>query len=153
MIDEAVERIIEDYLRSIRKVLPDSFETDDLVDDLRSHIIESYQHKTEQKPDTDRIALIRDVLDEIGEPEEIAEGYRPSPTGEEPLEGRRKIGTRVLLRLIAAVAVIIIAAAIAATITEGALDFGLTVVILLIFVVAEWFARAWQAGEITPLDV
>jgi hypothetical protein len=63
MIDEAVERIIEDYLRSIRKVLPDSFETDDLVDDLRSHIIESYQHKTEQKPDTGRIALIGDVLD------------------------------------------------------------------------------------------
>ncbi|UCE10935.1 MAG: hypothetical protein JSW61_03120 [Candidatus Thorarchaeota archaeon] len=153
MIDSAIDKIVEDYLRRIRKLLPDSFETDDLVDDLRSHIIDSYEDKIGKKPEADRVVVIREVLEEIGEPEEIAEEYRLGPPSEQALERRRKLGTRVILRLVAAIAVIIIAAAIAATITEGALDFGLTVLVLLIFVVAEWFASAWQAGEMTPLDV
>ena len=151
--DREVERAIDDYLEKVRKVLPDSFETDDLVEDLREHIIDSFEDKRVQNPSETSFAIISTVLLELGEPDEIARGYSLETTSGTESEGRGASRFYFLIRLFVAIAVVILAAWIASLVTEGALNFGYTVAILLVFVVAEWFIRAWQAGETSPLDI
>lgn len=151
--DREVERAIDDYLKKVRKVLPDSFETDDLVEDLREHIIDSFEDKRVQNSSETNLTIISAVLRELGEPDEIAREYSLETASGAESEGRGASRFYFLTRLFVGIAVVILAAWIASLVTEGALNFGYTVAILLVFVVAEWFVRAWQAGETSPLDV
>lgn len=151
-MDDDVDRAIESYLKRVRKVLPESFETDDLIDDLRTHISDSFHDKLEINPERNRVELIQEILNRLGEPEEIADAYGLREK-EQELDRKRNVGTEVLIRLFIAIIVVIICAAIVSYMTEGALEFGFTLAVLLIFVVAEWFVRAWQAGESTPIDI
>ena len=38
MSDETIQRKINDYLEKLRRKMPDTFETDDLLEDLEAHI-------------------------------------------------------------------------------------------------------------------
>jgi hypothetical protein len=49
--------------------------------------------------------------------------------------------------------VVVIAAAFVAFYTGGEMDFGFTLAVLMVFAIAEWFVRAWQAGEASPFGV
>ena len=42
MSNDEIDRVIENHIKKIAKLLPDSFETEDLLEDLKSHIYESY---------------------------------------------------------------------------------------------------------------
>ena len=75
MSDNEVDREIENHMKKTRRLLPDTFETEDLVEDLKSHIYESYNDKVQKNPDEDKMRLITEVLEELGTPEEIAEEY------------------------------------------------------------------------------
>lgn len=147
MSERAVEHMIEDYVKRTRKVLPKGRETEDLLDDLRNHILESLADKTEQKPGVSRSELIGEVLDELGSPEEIAREFE-STHPEEPARRRRKT-IRLVARLVFAVAVVVIAAVVVSSIPLGQheapqVDFLTALIVLMVFAVAEWYVRAWQ---------
>ncbi len=153
MIDSEIEEVIESYLKSLKSKLPDSFEAEDLIEDLRAHIIESFNDKREQFPQYTDSQIMQRVLDELGEPEDIAQEYGIELGEEEPLEMRRSKGIRVLARLFIAIIVTVICSWIVSVMTEGRVDFWLSLVVLMVFAIAEWFVRAWQAGESSPFDI
>ncbi|MHA2140629.1 MAG: HAAS signaling domain-containing protein [Candidatus Thorarchaeota archaeon] len=152
MSDEA-ERVIEDYLKRIERLLPSGFETEDLIEDLREHILQSYKAKMENNPKETPVDLVNEILKELGDPEDIAEEQSQSGSRELELDEKRSRGMYVLGRLAVAVIVVVAAAAFVAFYTGGEMDFGFTLAVLMVFVLAEWFVRAWQAGESSPFGV
>ncbi|MHA1926486.1 MAG: HAAS signaling domain-containing protein [Candidatus Thorarchaeota archaeon] len=152
MIDEA-ERAVEDYLKRVEHLLPSGFETEDLIEELREHIFQSYGSKMKERPSEKPMVLVHEILEELGSPEDIAEEQSQSRPIKVKLDEKRSRGMYFFGRLAFAVIVVIIAAAFVAFYTEGEMDFGFTVAVLLIFVIAEWYVRAWQAGEASPFGV
>lgn len=147
MSDAEIKRIIDDYLRKISRLLPDNFETEDLLDDIKSHIYEGLSHKEEMKSSESSVVLIHEVLEELGTPEEIAEEYgKEQVQVEEPGRDNDRFQYYVV-RLVAAFIVAVLAAWIVSVVTEGAVDFYFAVVVLMAFAVVEWFVRAKQSGE------
>lgn len=147
MSNDEVNRIIEEHLRKIAKLLPDGFETDDLLEDLRSHIDESYNDKVQNNPDGDKLELIREVLDALGTPEEITEEYGVAEAEEDEKESRSERWIYYTMRLTLVVLVIVVASWAASVITEGAVDFVFAVVVLLAFAVLEWLVRTQQTKD------
>jgi uncharacterized membrane protein len=146
MSDE-VESIIEDYIKKTARLLPDGFETDDLLEDLRSHIQESYSDKHARSPEDDPKILIREVLDALGTPEEIAEQYGKEQIGEPDAKDLADKWIYYTMRLMAAILVVILASWVASTVTEGLVDFNFAVVMLLAFAVLEWYVRTQQTKD------
>ncbi|MHA3965135.1 MAG: HAAS signaling domain-containing protein [Candidatus Thorarchaeota archaeon SMTZ1-45] len=147
MSNDEVNRIIEEYLKKIAKLLPDGFETEDLLEDLRSHIDESYNNKVRNNPEGDKLDLIREVLDALGTPEEIAEEYGVVEAEEDEKENRSERWIYYTMRLTLVVLVVVVASWAASVITEGAVDFVFAVVVLLAFAVLEWLVRAQQTKD------
>jgi uncharacterized membrane protein len=147
MSDNEIDSAIETHIKGIAKILPDSFETEDLLDDLRAHIYESYNDKVQKNPDDDKLRLVTEVLEELGTPEEIAEEYgKVQPEDEE----RKSTGYRWIyytMRLMLAVLVVVLASWIVSIVTDGAVDFIFAVVVLLAFAVIEWLIRTQQTKD------
>ena len=152
MSDDA-DRVIEHYLKRIERLLPSGFETNDLIEDLREHILQSYGVKIEKRPSENRIVLINEILEELGTPEDIAEEQTQAIPKDLELKDKRSRRMYVLGRLAIAIVVVIIATAFVVFYTGGELDFGFTLTVLLVFVIAEWFLRAWRAGETSPFGL
>lgn len=147
MSDNEVDREIENHMKKIRRLLPDSFETEDLVEDLKSHIYESYNDKVQKNPEEDKMHLITEVLEELGTPEEIAEEY-----GKVQIEEEESLDTSdrwiwYTMRLMLAILVVVLASWVVSMITEGAVDFMTAVVVLLFFAVLEWIIRTQQTKD------
>lgn len=147
MSNDEVNRVIEDYMKKIAKLLPDGFETDDLLEDLRSHIYESYNDKVQTNPDEDKLDMIREVLEDLGTPEEIAEEYGKVEVEDEEKESKSERWIYYTMRLMLVVLVVIVASWVASVLTEGAIDFVFAVVVLLAFAVLEWLVRAQQTKD------
>ncbi|TFG07077.1 hypothetical protein EU538_09275 [Candidatus Thorarchaeota archaeon] len=143
MENERIERRIDDYIQSARGVLPDTFETEDLLEDVRAHIYESLQHKTEQRPEADTELLLKEVFNELGEPEDIAEAFGEQRIGEDRTDDDYRTW-KILGSIVVKIVVVILAAWVVNQITNGMVDFWLAVGVLLVFVVLEWFLRNWQ---------
>jgi uncharacterized membrane protein len=152
MNDDA-ERAIKDYLKRTEQMLPSGFETEDLIEDLREHILQSYRSKMVERPSEKPIVLVDEILEELGAPEDIAKEQSQSRQNEVELDEKRSRGMYVLGRLALALIVVVIAAAFVAFYTGGEMDFGFTLAVLMVFVIAEWYVRAWQAGEASPFGV
>ncbi|MHA1903825.1 MAG: HAAS signaling domain-containing protein [Candidatus Thorarchaeota archaeon] len=152
MSKEEAEKIIEDYINKTRRVLPSSFETEDLLDDLRTHILDSLQDKIAQSPSEEIVVLVREVLDHLGAPEEIAKEYTEVGVADSEDSDNGKQWSRKLLRLVAAIIISVIAAVIVSYVTEGAIDFLTALITLVLFAIAEWFLRAWQIDESTRIE-
>lgn len=144
------ERAIKEYLRRIEQLLPPGFETEDLIEDLREHILQSFSSKMEGRPSENPVVLVHEIFEDLGDPEDIAEEQLQSGPKDEVIDEKRTKGMYVLGRLVFAVIVVIVAAAFVAFYTAGEMDFGFTLAVLLVFVIAEWYVRAWQAGESSP---
>lgn len=147
MSNDEIERIIEDHIKKIGRLLPDGFERDDLLDDLRSHIHESLSEKVQRRPDDDPLGLIREVIEELGTPEEIAEEY-----GKEQIEkpDERDSADRWIyytMRLAVAILVVVLASWVVSMVTEGLVDFNFAVITLLAFAVLEWYVRTQQTKD------
>lgn len=147
MSNDEVNRIIREHLKKIAKLLPDSFETEDLLEDLKSHIDESYNDKVQNNPKEDKLDLIREVLDALGTPEEIAEEYGFAEVEEDEKESKAERWIYYAMRLTLVVLVVVVASWVASVITEGAIDFVLAVVVLLAFAVLEWLVRTQQTKD------
>lgn len=152
-MNERVKRAIDEYLKRTERLLPFGFETEDLLEDLRNHIEEAFLEKQRERPDEDTTTLIMETLEELGTPEDIAHEYTETRPEEKDLDERREKGYNMLGRLLIAIFVVVIVAFFLSAYTGGTLDFWLALIVLLVFVIAEWFVRAWQAGESSPLDI
>ena len=117
MSERNVEDVIGDYVKRTRKVLPKGREAEDLLDDLRNHILDSLADKSEQKPGVSQLELVGEVLKELGDPEDIAREFE-STHPEEPATRRRKT-IRLVARLVFAIAVVIVAAAVVSSVPLG----------------------------------
>jgi uncharacterized membrane protein len=147
MSREEISRVVENYLKKIAKLLRDSFETEDLLEDLKSHIYESYNEKVQKNPDDDKFRLITEVLEALGTPEEIAEEYGKEQVEIEEQQNTAKGWIYYTMRLMLAVLVVVVASWIASVVTEGAVDFMFAVVVLLAFAVLEWVIRTQQTKD------
>lgn len=147
MISGETERMIEDFIKKTSRLLPDNFAAEDLMADLRSHIYEALNNKIRSNPDESQSNLIQEVLDDVGTPEEIAEEYAIEQVHEPEQAGNSGRIRYYAIRLVAALIVVVLAAWIVSTITDGAVDFTLAVVVLMVFAVIEWFVRAKQIGK------
>ena len=144
---EQINREVESYLKKIAKLLPDDFETEDLLEDLRTHIYESFNEKVQRRPTDDRQRLIERVLDELGTPEDIAEEYGRERLVEEEKKSTANRWIYYMARLAVAIFVVVLASWVASIVTEGAIDFTLAVVVLLAFAVLEWIVRTQQTKD------
>jgi len=149
--DEA-SREIEVYLKKVSRELPDSFETDDLIEDIRVHILESLQDKQNKHPEIDSLTLVREVLSALGQPEEIAQEWgmvQPVADEEEDQDSQliKTIGRQVI-----AIVVVIAAAWFISTIPNSIVDFWTAFIILMVFVIAEYFLRTWQRTEVSRIE-
>ena len=147
MRNDEINHVIEDYLKKIRKILPDSFETEDLLEDLRVHINDSYNDKVQKNPDEDKQSMVREVLEALGTPEEIAEEYGKEEVDEEERKSNIDRWIYYTMRLTLVVLVVVLASWVASVLTEGAVDFILAVVVLLSFAVLEWLVRTQQTKD------
>ncbi len=152
MTEDDVNKEIDNYLAKVNRVLPDSFETEDLIEEIRTHILESLQDKKEQQPHTDRLSLVREVLNALGDPEEIAvEWGKAQETGDEE-ENRRSKLYRTIARQTIAILVVIAAAYFVSVLPNTIVDFWTAFIILMVFVIAEYFLRTWQKGEVSRIE-
>lgn len=147
MIDDNTERAIEDFIKKTSRLLPDSFDAEDLIADLRSHIYEALNNKIGRNPAESQLNLIQEVLNDLGTPEEIAEEYAIEQIKEQEQTDDADRARYYVIRLVAAFVVAVLAAWVVSTITNGAVDFFLAVVVIMVFAVIEWFVRAKQIGE------
>ncbi|MGY5878644.1 MAG: hypothetical protein RTV31_00280 [Candidatus Thorarchaeota archaeon] len=147
MSEEEVGQIIDDYIKKTSRLLPDNFETEDLLDDLKSHIYEGLGYKQELRPSESSVILVQEVLKELGTPEEIAEEYGRERVPDSDDEGEEDKFEYYAIRLIAAIIVAVIAGLIVDFLTEGVVDFALAFFVIVAFAVIEWFVRAKQVGE------
>jgi len=147
MSEKEVNHVVEEHLKKTAKLLPDGFETEDLLEDLRSHIYESYSEKVQKNPDEDKLKIMREVLNAVGTPEEIAEEY-----GKEQVDDVEKSNTAdrwiyYIMRLTLAVLVVVLASWVVSIVTEGAVEFMFAVIVLLAFAVIEWVVRTQQTKD------
>ncbi len=147
MNEDETKRTINEYIRRIARLLPDNFETEDLLEDLRAHIFEGLANKKQIRSNEREIDLLHEVLDELGTPEEIAEEYSLEHVQETESNQKEDRFQYYVIRLVAAFVVAVLAAWIVSVMTNGAVDFYFAVVVLMIFAVIEWFVRAKQIGE------
>ena len=147
MSDEEIKRIVEDYIKRTARLLPDNFETEDLLEDLKSHIYEGLEYKKQTRPSESSVILLQEVLEELGTPEDIAEEYGKEQILEEDSDKKDDRFQYYVIRLVAAFIVAVLAAWVVSIVTEGVVDFYFAVVVLMAFAVIEWFVRAKQAGE------
>ncbi|MHA3963531.1 MAG: HAAS signaling domain-containing protein, partial [Candidatus Thorarchaeota archaeon SMTZ1-45] len=138
MSDNEINHAIEKYMKRVTKLLPDSFETEDLIEDLKSHIYESFNEKIKKNPSDDRIGVITQVLEELGTPEEIADEYGREQTEKEEEKSKSDRWIYLTMRLMLVILVVVITSWIASILTEGSVDFMLAVAVLLTFGVFEW---------------
>lgn len=147
MIDEEVKQIVEEFIKRTSQLLPDNFETEDLLEDLRSHIYEGLKHKQQIQPSENPEVLLLEILKELGTPAEIAEEYGQERVQDLDTEKDEDRFQYYLVRLVAAFVVAVLAAWIVSIVTEGAVEFYFAVLVLMGFAVIEWFVRAKQTGE------
>lgn len=147
MIDEEVKQIVEEFIKKTSRLLPDNFETEDLLEDLKSHIYEGFKHKQQIRPSESPDLLVQEILKELGTPEEIAKEYVQEKVQDVHTEKDDSRFEYYIVRLIAAFVVAVLAAWIVSIVTEGAVEFYFAVIVLMGFAVIEWFVRAKQTGE------
>ncbi|MHA1771654.1 MAG: HAAS signaling domain-containing protein [Candidatus Thorarchaeota archaeon] len=145
MIEKETESAIDAFLEKVGKNLPDNFETEDLLQDLKEHIIEALNEKMQSMPDRSQKELLGNVLGEMGTPEEIAEEISQARPTEEQEKEKSKV-RYFTLRSIAFIIVSIPAAWYISQVVES-IDFTTTFLVLFIFTILEGIIRNWQAKE------
>ncbi len=148
-----IAQIVEDYLKSVSRVLPSGFETEDMLEELEIHINEAFQNKMQERPLANKIDLLREVLNDLGEPKEIAEEFKRTDVLLEKQEedDRRTFG--LVVRFCINMVLVVAAAWFVSTLPDAGITFYWALVVFLVFGLAEWFMRAWQIRKADRIDV
>jgi len=147
-----IAQIVEDYLKSVSRVLPSGFETEDMLEELEIHINEAFQNKIQERPLANRIDILREVLDDLGEPKEIAEEFKRADVllhGQE--DDRRTFW--LVVRFGINMVLVVAASWFVSTLPDAGISFYWALVVFLVFGLAEWFIRAWQIRKADRIDV
>ena len=147
MSDDEIKQIVEEFIKRTSRLLPDNFETEDLLEDLKSHIYEGFRDKQQIRPSESPDVLVQEILKELGTPEEIADEYAQERVQDVDAEKDDDRFQYYVVRLVAAFVVAVLAAWIVSIVTEGAVEFYFAIIVLMGFAVIEWFVRAKQTGE------
>jgi len=141
MSDETIQGLINDYLEKLRRNMPDTFETDDILEDLESHIKEAYQNKSLMNPEDSKVMLLEQVLDDVGEPEFIAEEFDKATVSEDESEDNPIQIFRTTMRYLFTGVIIIAAAWFVSSLQDSIVDFWTALIVLFVFVAAESVLR------------
>ncbi len=152
MKEKATTGMIEDYLKLVRKALPDSFETDDLIDEIRAHIMESLNDKQQRNPEADSTALLGEVLSSLGEPEEIAFEWGKIQEHDEIDDADTGKIRNIIIKQTIAIVAVVGAAWFVSSLPNSIVDFWTALVVLMLFVVAEYVLRNWQKTEVKRIN-
>jgi uncharacterized membrane protein len=150
--DDEVNKQIQRYIENIRRRMPDTFETDDILQDLRIHILDALKDKAGKQPSADRIVLVQEIIDDLGSPEEIAEEYSKASAPDVDDEKQRSTIIITAVRYSITAVVVIAAAWFVSTIPDSIVDFWTALIILIIFVSAETVLRTWQKSESSKIE-
>ncbi len=148
-----IAQIVEDYLKSVSRVLPSGFETEDMLEELEIHINEAFQNKIQERPLANKIDLLREVLNDLGEPKEIAEEFKRTDV---LLQGQEEDDRRtfwLVVRFGINMVLVVVAAWFVSTLPDAGISFNWALVVFLVFGLAEWFIRAWQIRKADRIDV
>jgi len=145
--DDEIKQVVDEFINRTSRLLPDNFETEDLLEDLKSHIYEGFRNKQQIRPSESPDVLVKEILKELGTPEEIAKEYAQERVQDVKAQKDDDRIQYYVVRLVAAFVVAVLAAWIVSIITDGAVEFYFAVVVLMGFAVVEWFVRAKQIGE------
>jgi len=152
MNEKGIAQIIEDYLKDVGRVLPSGFETEDMLEELRIHIDEALQDRIQKKPLANKIDLLREVLNDLGEPKEIAEEFkRTGVLLQEQEEGEKRMSSLVV-RFIINMVIVVAASWFVSNLPDAGISFYLALVVFLVFGLAEWSIRARQKREAGRID-
>jgi hypothetical protein len=146
MVNNELEPIITDYIEKTRSVLPDGFETDDFLDELKVHIVDLLKKKIHDRPTENPRVLLLEVFEELGPPESVRESFREPVHVPPSIKGNgRSPELTLAIRAAVSAIVVLIAAIILYYIAEW--DFLATVMLLSVIVVAEWIFKAWEVRK------
>ena len=148
-----IAEIVEDYLKSVGRVLPSGFETEDMLEELEIHIDEAFQEKVQRRPQANKINLLREVLDDLGEPKEIAEEFKRTGVYLQEREEYNKRIFRLVVRFIINMVVVVAASWFVSNLPDAGISFSWALSVLLVFGIFEWFIRVWQIREASRIVV
>ncbi len=148
-----IAQIVEDYLKSVSRVLPSGFETEDMLEELEIHINEAFQNKVQKKPLANKIDLLREVLNDLGEPKEIAEEFKRTDILLQDQEEDDRRTFWLVVRFGIIMVLVVAASWFVSTLPDAGISFYWALVVFLVFGLAEWFIRAWQMRKADRIDV
>lgn len=139
---DELEPFIEKYIQEARNVLPEGFETEDILEDLRKQIITMLDAKIHDTPDVEPKLLLYEVFEELGPPEKIEEKALEPQITFPTSETKRSPKLTLAIRGVVSGVVVVIAAAIMYYTANW--DFLTTLLLLSVFVIIEWVFKAWE---------
>jgi len=154
MTNQSIDKAVQDYLSKIRQSLPESLETEDLVEDLRAHIYDALEDKAARRPGADRYALLEEVLRDLGGPEDISTEFGKIAAEKPDASEARQKTVRTALRLI--IRFVVVAAAswflVTFRMAQGYevdfwVEFFVAFAVLTVFALLEWYIRSWQSNH------
>ena len=148
-----IAQIVEDYLKSVGRVLPSGFETEDMLEELEIHIDEAFQEKVQKRPQASKVDLLREVLNDLGEPKEIAEEFKRTGIHLQEQEEYNKRVYQLVVRLIINMVVVVVASWFVSSLPDAGISFYWALGVLLVFGLFEWFIRVWQIREASRIDM
>lgn len=148
-----IAQIVEDYLKSVGRVLPSGFETEDMLEELEIHINEAFQEKVQRRPQANKIDLVREVLNDLGEPKEIAEEFKRTGVYIQEKEKYNERVYRLMVRFAINMVVVVVASWFVSNLPDAEISFYWALGVLLVFGIFEWFIRVWQMREAGRIDV
>ncbi len=148
-----IAQIVEDYLKSVGRILPSGFETEDMLEELERHIDEAFQDRIQKRPQANKIDLLREVLNDLGEPKEIAEEFQRTDVllQEQEEDDRRTFW--LVVRFGINMVLVVAAAWFVSALPDAGISFYWALIVFLVFGLAEWFIRAWQIRKADRIDV
>jgi uncharacterized membrane protein len=147
-----IAEIVEDYLKSVSRVLPSGFETEDMLEELEIHIDEAFQEKVQERPQANKVDLLREVLNDLGEPKEIAEEFKRTGIHLQDQEEDEKNTTWLVMRLAINMVVVVVASWFVSTLPDAEIPFYWALSVLLVFGLFEWFIRARQMRQANRIE-
>ncbi len=152
MNEREVTQTIEEYIKNVGRVLPSGFETEDMLEELRIHISEAFSDKIQKKPLANKIDLLREVLNDLGEPKEIAEEFKRTGVRLQEQGGDDEKAFWLIARFIINMVVVVAASWFVSNLPDAGISFYWALAVFLVFGLAEWLIRARQMREASRIE-
>ncbi len=145
MESKEIQNRIEVYLNKVRIRLPEGVNRKEIIEELKVHINDALSDKLHNTPSESPMALLENVLNSLGSPEEIASEYHKEMSEGAVWTAKRKRMLYMIGRLVVVLFVVLVASLwISSRIPR--IGFVSLVLILLLFAIPEWLIKLYQGG-------